>query len=470
MLKRRNLLAVVGLCVPVCASPALAINATLFDSFTPLSASAGPIPVGGAGEATPLTLPGNFAQRSIGSRNEQLALGQPNSGSWDMITLNETGPQAGRFLFTVFETGSSGIQRTDLQTGVTQTIFQSPGTAPALNSHVAFDASYWTPWGTFITAEESWNSVPSNNTSPFGRLFELTTPLATPAVAQANTLHRNVIPRTSHEGIQFDSAGNMYFIDELNGGNIYKLTSQTPGLPTFFNAGQTSVLRVGDGLGANASNAQGAFTWIPFTDTTGAGLPGAVTITDPNGVTSVDARATANLAAFVGTDYQRPEDMQIKRLANGDEVLYFTATTTDDVWQMNLTTGVINRFLSTGTINAATGLAVGGAFNNPDNLALDADGNLYVIEDTNGGVENDIWFVNDANNDGVAESIGRWASNGTQGSELTGLYFSPFEPNVAFVNVQHPTSGNDRLLQISVIPLFFLAASAVFILRRRAAG
>ncbi len=449
MLKRRNLLALVGLCVPACVSPALAINATQFDNFTPLPASAGPT----SNEATPLTLSaGNFAQRSIASRNEQLAAGQPNSGNWDMITLNETGPQAGRFLFTVFETGSSGIQRTDLQTGVTQTIFQSPGTAPAINSHVAFDASYWTPWGTFITAEESWNSVPNNNASPFGRLFELTTPLAAPAVAQANTLHRNVIPRTSHEGIQFDAAGNMYFIDELNGGNIYKYTSQTPGVPTFFDAGQTSVLRVGDGLGANAANAQGAFTWIPFTDTTGAGLPGAVTITDPNGISSVDARATANLAAFVGTDYQRPEDMQIKRLANGDEVLYFTATTTDDVWQMNLTTGNINRFLSTGTINAATGLAVGSAFNNPDNLALDADGNLYVIEDTNGGVENDIWFVFDTNNDGVAESIGRWASNGTLGSELTGLYFSPFDPNVAYVNIQHPSSGNDRLLELTTIP------------------
>ena len=31
-------------------------------------------------------------------------------------------------------------------------------------------------------------------------------------------MHRNVVPRTSHEGIQFDKAGNMYFIDELNGG------------------------------------------------------------------------------------------------------------------------------------------------------------------------------------------------------------------------------------------------------------
>ena len=30
----------------------------------------------------------------------------------------------------------------------------------------------------------------------------------------ANFVHQNVIPRVSHEGIQFDSDGNMYFIDD----------------------------------------------------------------------------------------------------------------------------------------------------------------------------------------------------------------------------------------------------------------
>ena len=82
-------------------------------------------------------------------------------------------------------------------------------------------------------------------------------------------MHQNVIPRTSHEGIQFDKAGNMYFIDELNGGNIYKYTSAAKfgdimsGKADYFAAGQTFVLRVGDG---NTPNATGAYTWVPFTD------------------------------------------------------------------------------------------------------------------------------------------------------------------------------------------------------------
>jgi hypothetical protein len=199
-----------------------------FSDFTPLASSAGPT----GDESTPVTF-GNpaFEQRSIASRNAQLGAGIPNSGNWDMNTVNETGPHAGRYLFTVFETSQSGVQRHDLATGVTETIWHSL----VAGGHVAFDPSYWTPWGTFITGEESWCTAAGGcTTSPYGRLFELRNPLQAPGIDgplhpgsndAADFVHRNVIPRTSHEGIQFDKANNMYFIDELNGGNIYKFTS-----------------------------------------------------------------------------------------------------------------------------------------------------------------------------------------------------------------------------------------------------
>ena len=83
----------------------------------------------------------------------------------------------------------------------------------------------------------------------------------------------------------------------------------------YFDAGQTFVLRVGDG---NTPNATGAYTWVPITDANGHAAAGALTITDPNGVTSVDGRNTTDLPAFKGTDYQRPEDMQIQTV-NGVE-------------------------------------------------------------------------------------------------------------------------------------------------------
>ena len=98
--------------------------------------------------------------------------------------------------------------------------------------------------------------------------------------------------------------------------------------------------------------------------------------------------------------------------------------------------------------------AVGSAFANPDNLALDHDGNIYIVEDRGGGVDDDIWFANDLNHDGdltdAGEGIGRWASNGTLGSEFTGLYFDPTDKRRAWVNIQHPDSGNDRTIEITL--------------------
>lgn len=152
-------------------------------------------------------------------------------------------------------------------------------------NHVAFDACFWTPWGTLITAEESWTTAALGSNSPYGRLFELKNPLDAPPILNPLTpasninavfVHQNVIPRTSHEGIQFDKAGNMYFIDELNGGNVYKYTSKASLKAVkrgadYFAAGQTFVLRVGTG---NTPNATGAYQWIPFTDASGAACLG----------------------------------------------------------------------------------------------------------------------------------------------------------------------------------------------------
>ena len=440
------------------ASSVLLANGIRFSEFTPLASSAGPT----GNEAAPITFGNpNFDQWSIASRTIQLGFGKPNTGSWDMNTVNETGPHKGRYLFTVFETGQSGVQRHDLESGLTDTLWFSPTSGDA----VSFDACFWTPWGTLITAEESWETAAAGSTSPYGRLFELRNPLDAPGVTLpltptsnngADFIHRNVVPRTSHEGIQFDKKGNMYFIDELGGGNVYRYTTTANygkvlgGVADYFAAGQTFVLRVGDG---STANAVGAFTWVPITDKWGAPLPGAIAITDIRGVRSVDARNTTNLAAFKGTDYQRPEDMQIQTVSDV-EILYMTTTTTHEIYAINLDEQKISIFANRNTIDLATGLAVGSALNSPDNLAMDHDGNIYIVEDRGGGVDDDIWFARDLNKDGdlldEGEGIGRWASNGTVGSEFTGLYFDPVNKRRAWVNIQHPNSSNDRTIEITI--------------------
>ncbi len=446
------------------ASASSAFAATEFGNFTPLTSSAGPIPVNGAGEATPLTLGNsNWTQKTLADRATQNAvLPGSNSGSWDMITANETGPQAGRYLFMPFETGSGGVQRVDLWNNnyaTRTTTIVAPGT----NGFVSGDASRWTPWGSYLTAEESWGAG-SNK----GRLFEVTN--ATTATTNGGTLiQRSILPRVSHEGLAFDKNNALYFVDELNGGSIYKYVSANPNATNgndYFSAGQTFVLRVGAGgqfEGNNGPAITGAANWIAITQANGSAIAGVSTVLTDG---TIDGRATADHASILGTGYNRPEDLEVQTLADGRELIYFTTTDSDTnanttdgrsrIYHLNVLTGEVELFADSSTIDLATGLAVGGGLRNADNLAIDADGTIYIIEDRDGGVDDDIWYAKDINKDGdlndAGEGLARWVSNGTQGSELTGLYFSKTNPNVAYVNVQHPASGNDRLIEISAVP------------------
>ncbi|WP_306477178.1 alkaline phosphatase PhoX [Methyloversatilis sp.] len=438
-----------------------AADNTYFDNFTAL---AGNVAAGSLPESAPLQLSSPFfSQKVLADRNTQLGLGESNSGNWDMITANETGTDAGRYLYAPFETGAGGVQRTDLWTGVTKTIVAS-GT----QGFVAGDFSRWTPWGTYMTAEESWGT---NSTK--GRLFEVTNPLAD--TASADFVHRNVVPRVSHEGGAFDKNNSFYFIDEFNGGSIYKYVSAAPTASngnSYFDKGQTFVLKTN---GGSNSNAVGAATWEAITTGTGTPLAGTVNamVNVGGGTFSMDGRAAADMVG--GTNYQRPEDLEMQVLANGDEVLYIATTTTNEVYSLNLATSEMKVFANRSTFNSVTGAAVGSEFTSPDNLAIDANGNIYIIEDQPGG-RADIWFAQDADRDGVAESVSRWASLSTVGAEPTGLYFDKFNPNVAYVNVQHPASGNDTLLQITAVPepetyVMFLAGLGLMgLMARRRVG
>lgn len=433
---------------------------TKFSNFTPLAASAGPLPVDGPEEATPITLSSDaFVQGTVADRrtqNERVM--NSNSGNWDMVTSNENGPNAGRYLFMPFETGLAGVQRVDLldphYETRTVTIVE-----PGDQGFVSGDASRWTPWGGYLTGEESWGAG-----SVKGRLFEVTNPI-TAGQYGGEFVQRIIIPRVSHEGLAFDRKKSLYFVDELNGGSIYKYVSARPRATSgdeYFAAGQTFVLRVGSGgqfEGNNGPAITGAATWVPITDAVGGPIPGVSAIL-PDG--TIDGRATADHASILGTGFNRPEDLEIQVLRDGTELLYFNTTDSDvdgvgstgtsRTYTLNLATTTVRLFADPSTLDLATGQPVGGGLRNADNLAIDHEGNIYIVEDRNGGVDDDIWFAVDLNKDGdlldAGEGLARWASNGTQGSEFTGLYFDLRRPNRAYVNIQHPASGVDRLIAI----------------------
>jgi secreted PhoX family phosphatase len=412
------------------------------------------LPVGDAAEMTsPYVLADGWTQKVIANRTNQNALVPgSNSGNWDMIDSNRTGVDANRYLFMPFETGTGGVQRVDLwDTNYdTRTVTI---VAPGTQGFKSGDASRWTPWGSYLTAEESWGTG-----SSYGRLFEVTN--ATTATANGGTfIQRAIIPRVSHEGLAFDSNKSMYFVDELNGGSVYKYVSLNPNATNgndYFAAGQTFALNVGAGgqfEGNNGPAITGASSWVAITDVNGGAIAGVSTVL---GDGTIDGRVTANNLNI--TSFNRPEDLDVQSMPNGNQFLYFATTDSDNngvssdgrgrVYSLNLTTGVTSLFADNTTIDSATGLLAGTPFSNPDNLAIGPDGTVYIVEDQNGGVEN-IWRTVDANQDGIAESMSVIATLRVDSAESTGLYFLG---DKLYVNVQHPASGNDMLVEISPVP------------------
>lgn len=446
-------------------SRALALLAPLTCSFAVAQQDSFPLPASAptTTPAAPFILPRGTTQTVVTDLATLNTQGLSFSVSnWDMICLDPSG----RYVFIPAETSrNAGIVRVDLQTGQHSTLMLGDGTGsresdpnlfdPTTDDFTRFDPCTFTPHGTVITGEESTG----------GRFFEILNPLDTTGNYQV--VWRTSIPAVAHEGLRFDAAGNLYFVDESNTGSIYKFVPQTPG---DLSVGQSFVLVVDGFVGNPAANwndasnrgttRTGTASWVPMTDPVGNPL----TTTDPFVyVTTTSGRTAAD--ELNGTPYGRPEDLEIGYLANGNEVLYVALTSENVVLSIELSAGAnctVREFANYDTVDLATGVDVNpaqnasdpysgsGAFDNPDNLAIDAFGSIYLIEDNNPG---DIWKCVDADNDGVAESMGRFVSLGIPGSEPTGLIADPNDPWRLWVCVQHPSDGNDSLVALDTRPM-----------------
>lgn len=435
--------------------------------FSPLPNS-GTLNATGVGEDKPFLLPAGYTQSVLVDQKNIFTTGyQPGSvgggvrwGNWDMLTLNETGPDAGRYMFIPHEINGQGVSRYDFVTGKMVNI--------AVNNTVLngrLDPARWTPWGTVIAGDEQTR----------GSIFEITNPLAADPTTIVST-RRLDIGRVAFEGISRGKDGNWYYGDEAGNGSLFKYVPKAANVGTSDElvGGQIFALKIVGGTTTAAGNVNGTGTWVPLNDVNGVPTTGAVgSATDPR----VDSRAAAVAAG--ATQFNRPEDSVITTLANGHEAFLITVTGTHSTITLELDPsgkgGTVRDFATRDTINLATGQKVGTQFENNDNIALGPDGRIYIVED-NEPIGGDIWATVDLNNDGVlsgpGEGMGRFASLLTNGSEPTGLYWDSFR-HQWLVNVQHPTSGNNMTIAIRTVPdggssfaLFGLAMLGVAGLRR----
>lgn len=173
----------------------------------------------------------------------------------DMITANETGKAAGRYLYRTHEVGSNGaVSVVDLQTGESKVLVQQGDPIDTTGaSWGSLDGIRWTPWGTILFAEED----------DQGLLFEITLDPKDPFTAVA-VAARPAVGLLAHEGIEIGPDGSVYVIHELNGGSIYRFIPDRYG---DLSSGQLYALKltgVTDASQAwNSGSAHtGAFQWV----------------------------------------------------------------------------------------------------------------------------------------------------------------------------------------------------------------
>jgi hypothetical protein len=415
---RKSILAIaVSAALATSGSTTLAESSTTgpfgFDPIDASTSSAGWDP------AAPWKIPAGFTQ-SVVSDETDLNIYDGGRDDWnDMNTVNETGRQAGRYLYRTHEVRGvpegGAVSVVDLQTGAASVLAQD-------TSWTALDGIRWTPWKTLVFAEETAG----------GRFFEI---ILNNDMVTGTVVDRPAVGRLAHEGIDIGPDGAIYVVDEHRGltegcaigtpcgGGIYKFVPDTRG---DLSSGSLYVLRV-----------------IDNADLEGIGQAEWVGPVDP-----LNARQSGS--EFGGTSYQRPEDLEII-----GSTLYVAITegTRDSSGDQNYDGRVIAVDLNSMTVtdfikpgyNVPVEISTPGnpgfqtGFDNPDNLAESPDGKLIIIEDN---VPSDIWFAGkDHDNDGMADGVWLFGSLSDPGAEGTGIYFGK-DPKTLFVNVQHSAADD----------------------------
>lgn len=372
--------------------------------------------------AAPWKLPQGYTQKIV-SDESALNIYDGGRNDWhDMNTVNESGHQAGRFLYRTHELRypanqpvGGALSVVDLKTGVTKLLASDP-------SWNAVDGIRWTAWGTLLFGEEVAG----------GRLFEVT--LNPDLTSVAAVTARPAAGLMAHEGIELDASGNVYVVDEHRG--------QTIGCTTGTPCGGSIYRFVPDQYGDLAS---GALYALKVTGPDGVGHGEWVGPIDPN-----NTRESA--AAAGATSYQRPEDLEVigdtlyAAITEGPLAQGLGKEVYDSrVLAINLNTMRVSNFVKPG-VNVPVELGAPGdadyhtGFDNVDNLAEAPNGDLVIIEDNK---PSDIWFASrkmDAF--GASVKVKLFASLTDPGAEGTGIYFSPLDPDTLYVNVQHSEAAD----------------------------
>lgn len=395
-----------------------------FDPIVPLTgADACLDPSVAQGE--PWQLPDGYHQEIIGRQSDIVATN--SEVNFDMLTLNETGRQEGRYLYRTHEVEPwAALSRIDLRTGQSELVIERA-------DWEAFDGLVWTRHGTILMAEE--RIVQSFRDPDYpgierGLLYEYY-PQTGEVVA------RTVVGARSHEGLRFDARGNLYGISESRGianagepgqsGAIFKFVPDRRG---DLSSGTLYALRV-------LSGHTGPAVWERLE-------------LDP---VTFDSDAAAEAVGATGWD--RPEDIEITgNRRGGDQVLYVAVTESSNLAQnsglvlkieLRGDEAFVSNYVVPGmNVAPESGGDAGSGFENPDNLELAPNGDLYIAEDES---PSDVWVARGRGP--VASEVVVFGRLRDCAAESTGIYFSR-NGKTLWVNSQHAELNGGEDLTIAI--------------------
>jgi hypothetical protein len=399
--------------------------------FEPITPPTGAAACLAGTQTAPLFLPAGYAQEIIGRESDLVTTN--SEVNFDMITLNETGPQAGRYLYRTHEVEPyAALSRIDLWTGQSELVVER-------EDWESFDGLVWTPWGTVLMAEEQIVQVYPDPAYPDivrGLVYEY-------FPATGTVVARPAIGARSHEGLRFDAEGNLYGISESRGiqqagqsgqsGAIFKFVPDRRG---DLSSGTLYALKV-----MNSSSRTGDAEWVELD-------------LDPK---TFDSDAAAQAVGATGWD--RPEDVEIGTSTGnsrgGNGIMYVAVTESSNLSsnsglvlkiELNGDRAVVSNYVLPG-VNVATesGGDAGTGFDDPDNLALAPNGDLYIAEDDS---PSDIWVARGRG--AAASEVQLFTRLLDCGAETTGIYFSR-NGQTLWVNSQHAAlnGGDDLTLAIT---------------------
>ena len=363
------------------------------------------------------------------------------------------------------------------------TTFALKGPAAAAAGNTAIGtlnncASGMTPWGTYLTCEETTDNYldPSRPVNGYGWVVEIDPQGVFPPVK------RTALGRFDHENTAYmldsDNTLAIYMGDDSTPGCVYKFVATNKYNPTNRDANK-DLLDTGK-LYAAEFKADGTGVWKELTQGLNGLVAGAQdlgnvtqlavgvtpTATIVNFNTQSDVLIETKAAARVAgaTLMDRPEWVTV----GPDRRIYCTFTNNGSRLRadaanprINNTQGHIIRWTETASSAKATTFAwelflqagdsrltasnqkgniVGDSFTAPDGIDVDPKGRLWVQTDSSTSATTTNTFGNNAmySVDPVTKKSTRFLT-GPDGCEITGLTYTP-DLKTFFVNIQHPTT------------------------------